>query len=81
MGFWRLIALAFALLAGPAWAQGPVPPPAPPKPPQLPMTPQPEWYLQRKCPAVANCMPGWDKERAERCAWVKQNCPDTQIVQ
>jgi len=39
-----------------------------------------DWYAQRKCPAIADCMPGPDAARAERCAWVKQNCPDTQIV-
>ncbi|MDE2165565.1 MAG: hypothetical protein KGJ66_04415 [Alphaproteobacteria bacterium] len=83
---WVALVLASILFALPAWAQSPPPPsggcingtePAcgPPPPP-----PQPEWYLQRKCPAVADCMPGWDKERAERCAWVKAHCPDTQIV-
>ncbi|HZL59730.1 MAG TPA: hypothetical protein VFC38_08510 [Stellaceae bacterium] len=39
-----------------------------------------DWYAQKKCPAIADCMPGPDAARAERCAWVKQNCPDTQIV-
>jgi len=25
-------------------------------------------------------MPGPDSARAERCAWVKQNCPNTKIA-
>lgn len=75
----RAIVLAFWLIAAPAWAQT-APTPAPPNSPQLPATPQPDWYLQKKCPAFVDCMPTWDKERAQRCEWVKKNCPDTQIV-
>jgi len=51
--------------------------PAPRREPQPMNT---DWYAQKKCPAIADCMPGPDAARAERCAWVKQNCPDTQIV-
>jgi hypothetical protein len=34
-----------------------------------------------KCPQTIDCMPGGGKERAELCAWVKKNCPETEILQ
>jgi hypothetical protein len=83
---WLAMTVALVLAASPAWAQtSPQPPrggcvtgtePAcgpPPPPPD-------DWDAQKKCPATIDCMPGWDKERAERCAWVKKNGPDTQVV-
>jgi hypothetical protein len=33
------------------------------------------------CPQTIDCMPVLDKDRAERCAWVKEHCPETKILQ
>jgi hypothetical protein len=67
-----------ALFALPANAQQTQPLPTD-KPPCC-TTPQPGWYAQKKCPETADCMPGPDNARAERCAWVKANCPGTKIA-
>jgi hypothetical protein len=64
--FRALVVLAFVTL--PACAQQPA------------QSAQPDWYVQKKCPETADCMPGPDNARAERCAWIKANCPNTKIA-
>jgi len=70
-----ILAAFFALPASAQQTQ-----PLPTDKPPCCTTPQPDWYAQKKCPETADCMPGPDQARAERCAWVKQNCPNTKIV-
>jgi hypothetical protein len=45
-----------------------------------PPMPHPDAQTQPTCPASADCMPGPDNARAERCAWIKANCPNTKIA-
>jgi len=80
MKSWRVAMILAALAALPANAQQPAPLPTD-KPPCC-ATPQvqPDWYVQKKCPQTADCMPGPDNARAQRCAWVKANCPNTKIA-
>ena len=53
----------------------------PPQPPQQPSQPPPDPDVGAKCPESIDCMPVLDKERAERCAWVRKHCPETKIWQ
>jgi len=78
-------AMIVVLIALPVWAQQPqrdLPPCAggggPPN--CTPPMPHPDGQAQNTCPATADCMPGPDQARAERCAWIKANCPDTKIA-
>ena len=49
-------------------------------PQQPPTKPPPTTGDDRKsCPESIDCMPTTDRERAERCAWVRQHCPNTRI--
>ena len=73
------------LIALPARAQAPQPlPPCSGEsggPPNCsPPMPHPDPYAQNTCPATADCMPGPDNARAQRCAWIKANCPNTKIA-
>jgi hypothetical protein len=74
-----------SLIALPACAQAPQPlPPCSGEsggPPNCtPPMPHPDAQAQQTCPETADCMPGPDNARAERCAWIKANCPNTKIA-
>ncbi|MDE2183461.1 MAG: hypothetical protein KGJ78_10615 [Alphaproteobacteria bacterium] len=50
-----------------------------PTPPPVDKRPCTDDCQKMTCPESIDCMPGTDKKRMKRCAWVKKHCPDTKI--